>query len=104
MWGIAAILVAESLGIELGLVDALFVAGVMNLGVAIPSSPGFVGTYQWLGVASLGLLGVADDEALAFSILLHASWYVPTTLVGGVALGIRALRRARASRPPAAVE
>jgi uncharacterized membrane protein YbhN (UPF0104 family) len=86
-------------GIELDLVDALFVAAVMNLGVAIPSSPGFVGTYQWLGVASLGLLGVADDEALAFAILLHASWYLPTTLLGGLALAVRAVRARSAPRP-----
>lgn len=100
-WALAAVLAARSLGIELGLVDAIFVTAVMNLGVAIPSSPGFVGTYQWLGVASLGLLDVARDEALAFSILIHACWYVPTTLAGGTALGVRALvgmHRTRAAR------
>jgi glycosyltransferase 2 family protein len=97
-WAVAAILVGRAVGIELGLLDALFVAAVMNLGVAIPSSPGFVGTYQWLGVASLGLLGVAKEEALAFAILLHASWYVPTTLVGGAALAYR-LARSRKPKP-----
>jgi uncharacterized protein (TIRG00374 family) len=96
-WALAAILVSRSVGIELGLLDALFVAGIMNLGVAIPSSPGFVGTYQWLGVASLGLLGVADDDALAFSILLHASWYAPTTVLGGLVIATRTLRGRRAS-------
>jgi glycosyltransferase 2 family protein len=94
-WALAAILVARSVGVELSLAEAVFVAAVMNLGVAIPSSPGFIGTYQWLGVASFGLLGYADEEALAFSLLLHASWYVPTTILGGVALGVRAVRRLR---------
>ena len=98
MWAIGAIIVARSLGFDLGLVDAMFVAAVMNLGVAIPSSPGFVGTYEWLGVASLGLLGIASEEALAFSILLHACWYVPTTLAGGVALGVRGFARVRRAR------
>jgi hypothetical protein len=97
-WALGAILVARSLGLELGLLEAMFVAAVMNLGVAIPSSPGFVGTYEWLGVASLGLLGIASEEALAFSILLHACWYVPTTLAGGTALGVRALVRVRRAR------
>jgi glycosyltransferase 2 family protein len=100
-WAVGAMLVARSLDVDLGLVDALFVAAVMNLGVAIPSSPGFVGTYEWLGVASLGLLGVASNDALAFAILLHACWYVPTTVAGGVALGLRGLaglRRARSTR------
>jgi uncharacterized protein (TIRG00374 family) len=98
LWAIGASAVARSLGIELGLLDAMFVAAVMNLGVAIPSSPGFVGTYEWLGVASLGVLGVGAEEALAFAILLHACWYVPTTVGGGVALGARALVRVRRLR------
>ena len=98
IWAAGAMLVARSLGFELSLVDALFVCAVMNLGVALPSSPGFVGTYEWLGVASLGLLGVDREDALAFSILLHACWYVPTTLAGGIALGARALLRVRRDR------
>ena len=98
MWAIAATLVARSLGIDLSVTDALFVTAVLNLGSAVPSSPGYVGTYEWLGVASLGLLGVGTEHALAFTILLHAAWYVPTTLVGGVALGVRGVRQLRRSR------
>jgi hypothetical protein len=89
-WALAAWLVARSLGIELSPLEAIFVTAVVNLGVAIPSSPGFIGTYQWLGVSALGLLAVPTQEALAFAILMHAVWYVPTLLVGGVLL----LRRA----------
>lgn len=89
---VAVALVARSVGIELAPVEAAFVAAALSLGVAIPSSPGYVGTYQWLGVASLGLLDVPVNEALAFTILMQASWYVPTTLAGGAFLGIRALR------------
>jgi len=86
---VAVWLVGRSLGIELGPLECVFVTGALNLGVAIPSSPGFVGTYQWLAVASLGVLDVGREEALAFSILLHASWYVPTTVIGGFLLLFR---------------
>lgn len=96
MWAIAAWLVARSVGIELSAIEALFIAGVINLGLAIPSSPGFIGTYQWLGVSSLALLGVGTDEALAFSILMHAAWYVPTLVVGGGLLLRRAVGTVRA--------
>lgn len=92
---VAITFVARSVGIELAPVEAAFVAAALSLGVAIPSSPGYVGTYQWLGVASLGLLDVPVNEALAFVILMQASWYVPTTIAGGAFLGIRALRRRR---------
>jgi glycosyltransferase 2 family protein len=91
-WGSFALavgLVARSVGVELAPLECLFVTGVVNLGLAIPSSPGFVGTYQWLGVAALGALDVARDTALAFSLLLHASWYVPTTIIGGLLLLFR---------------
>ena len=92
-------LVARSVGIDLSPAEAIFVAASLSLGVAIPSSPGYVGTYQWLGVASLGLLDVPVNEALAFTILMQASWYLPTTIVGGILLGRRALRTGWRRRP-----
>ena len=95
-WGLSAIatlLVARSLGIELSPLEAVFVTSALALGVAIPSSPGYIGTYQWLGVASLGLLDVPVNEALAFSILMQASWFIPTTLAGGAIIGWRALQK-----------
>jgi uncharacterized protein (TIRG00374 family) len=97
-WALAAVLIARSLGFDLDLVDALFVTAVMNLGLAIPSSPGYVGTYEWLGVAALGLVGVPAGQALAFSILIHACWYVPTTLAGGSAIVVRGLAGVRRAR------
>jgi uncharacterized membrane protein YbhN (UPF0104 family) len=98
MWGVAAWLVARSLGIELSPLEAVFATAVINLGVALPSSPGFIGTYQWLGVAALGLVDVATEQALAFSILMHAVWYVPTLLVGGVLIVRRAVVRTMQAR------
>jgi uncharacterized protein (TIRG00374 family) len=89
---VATSLVARSLGIELSVLEAVFVTSALSLGVAIPSSPGYIGTYQWLGVASLGLLDVPVNDALAFAILMQASWYVPTTLLGGAVIVARALK------------
>jgi glycosyltransferase 2 family protein len=85
-WAVAAILVGRAVGVDLSLVDAIFVTAALNLGVAIPSSPGFVGTYQWLGVSALALFGIGREEGLAFAICMQAVWYVPTTIVGAVIL------------------
>lgn len=92
IWALAAWSVARAVGIELSLLEAIFVTAVINLGVAIPSSPGFIGTYQWLGVSALALFDIGTDAALAFAILMHAVWYVPTMLVGGAVLLRRAVR------------
>jgi glycosyltransferase 2 family protein len=89
--------VARSVGVEFSVVEAIFVTAVINLGVAIPSSPGFIGTYQWLGVSALALFDVPTDEALAFSILMQAVWYIPTLLVGGALLLRRGLKSMRAT-------
>jgi uncharacterized protein (TIRG00374 family) len=94
-WGssaLAAALVSRSLGIDLSPLEAVFVTSSLALGVAIPSSPGYIGTYQWIGVAALGALDVPVEQALAFAILMQATWFVPTTLVGGGLIGLRAIR------------
>ena len=91
-WALSAMLAARSVGIELTAVEAVFVTAALNLGVAIPSSPGFVGTYQWLGVAALGVFGFGAEAGLAFAIVMQAVWYVPTTLVGAGLL-VRHARR-----------
>ena len=85
-WALGAILVGRAVGVELTLVDAIFVTAALNLGVAIPSSPGFVGTYQWLGVSALALFGIGREAGLAFAICMQAVWFVPTTIVGAVIL------------------
>jgi len=100
-WSFAAWLVARSLGIELSAVEAVFATSLVNLGVAIPSSPGFIGTYQWLSVSVLALFGVERTDAFAFSVLMHATWYIPTTLAGvGLAVAAAARRSAATAEAP----
>jgi glycosyltransferase 2 family protein len=92
-WAVSAWFVASAVDVRLSLLEVAFVAAVINLGVAIPSSPGFVGTYQWLAVSALAVFAVGREDALAFAILLQAVWYVPTTLVGGALVIRRAFTR-----------
>ena len=99
-WTLGAYLTARAVGIELTVPEAIFVTAALNLGVAIPSSPGFVGTYQWLGVSALALFGIGKESALAYAIALQAVWYVPTTLVG---LGLLLSGTTRRWGRPAAV-
>jgi uncharacterized protein (TIRG00374 family) len=102
IWACAAALVCRSLGISLSPIELVFVTAVINLGVVIPSSPGFIGTYQWLAVSALGVVGVDGDVAIAFSLLMQAVWFIPTMLVGGV-IAIREVHR-EATRARARIE
>ncbi len=92
VWACSAGLVCRSLGFSLSPIELVFVTAVINLGVVIPSSPGFIGTYQWLAVSALSVVGVDGDVAIAFSLLMQAIWFIPTTIVGG-AIAIREVHR-----------
>jgi uncharacterized protein (TIRG00374 family) len=58
------------------------VLSVVSLSLAIPSSPGFVGTFQWFMVKSLSLYRVPENLSLPFSIGFHLILYIPTTTIG----------------------
>ena len=72
--------------LNLPLVAAFTVLAFLGVGVSLPSSPGFVGIVQAATVLALALFAVPRPEALSFSLLLHASQFVPVTAVGLVIL------------------
>jgi uncharacterized protein (TIRG00374 family) len=61
---------------------SLIVLVVTTLGIVVPSSPGYVGTYHWLCQTSLGLYGVPAGPALSFAILTHGVNFLPVLIVG----------------------
>ncbi|MFN8522036.1 MAG: lysylphosphatidylglycerol synthase transmembrane domain-containing protein [Chloroflexota bacterium] len=60
---------------------------VVNLGIMVPSSPGYVGTFQFFGVEALKVFRVSPESALAFTIVAHLTQYVLVTTIGVIALG-----------------
>jgi uncharacterized protein (TIRG00374 family) len=56
--------------------------GIVSLAVMLPSSPGFVGTFHYACVASFVILNLNETVSRPFSIVLHASQYIPITLIG----------------------
>jgi uncharacterized protein (TIRG00374 family) len=75
--------VVLTLGISLPSVWIIpFVCALLNIGITVPSSPGYVGVYQFLLVYLLSIFGVPKHEGFTISILYHASWYIPYTISG----------------------
>jgi uncharacterized protein (TIRG00374 family) len=77
-------LVARSLDVELAPSSAMLIAGVTVLSTAIPSAPGYLGTYDLAASFAAAALGVPESEALALALLAHVVTLVPLA-VGGVA-------------------
>jgi uncharacterized protein (TIRG00374 family) len=65
-----------------GWVGAFFVNCVATLGVAVPSSPGFVGTFEAFIVKGLEVFDVDRTRAFTYAIGFHAVSFIPITLVG----------------------
>jgi hypothetical protein len=55
---------------------------VVNFGLLVPSSPGYVGVFQMLTGMALGLFGIADEQAIAVSLVIHACQFIPITIWG----------------------
>ena len=45
-----------------------------------------------LAVSALGVVGVDGETAIAFSILMQAIWFIPTTIAGGL-IAVREVHR-----------
>lgn len=61
---------------------ALVLQGITAIGVAVPSSPGYVGVFEAAVIASLGIYGIPKEAAVGFALALHAAWFVPITVLG----------------------
>ena len=76
-----------AVGIDLGtpfetLVAAWTTLAAVGMAVAIPSAPGFFGTYHAACKLALEPFGVAPETAVALGTLLHAMFWVTLTALG----------------------
>ena len=70
-------------GIDRGYAAALFVQGVIALGVAVPSAPGYFGTFHAAALVGLHeVYGVAEEATLAFAFGYHLGGFFPVTFLG----------------------
>ncbi|MCL5994533.1 MAG: flippase-like domain-containing protein [Chloroflexi bacterium] len=74
--------VMRAFAFNLTFVDLMLVNGVANLFTIIPSGPGYVGTYDAASIGILAGLGVRQELATAYTLVLHAVLWLPVTLLG----------------------
>jgi hypothetical protein len=90
---LTTILTAQALALNLSFRVALLLLTALGLGSALPSTPGYVGIYQFVAVTVLVPFGVPRDLALAFILVAQAQQYVVVT-----ALGLPGLYKVRRGR------
>jgi hypothetical protein len=63
-------------------VAGLAVASITALGMTIPSSPGFIGVFEFLTRETMVLFGMVPDVALGYALVAHAVVYLVYSLLG----------------------
>lgn len=92
---------AKAFGIDIGFSGALLLQGVLAFGVALPSTPGYVGIFEGLIVGVLAIFAIEPNQAFAFAVTYHVSTFIPVTLLGALSvvrtpISFRDLRSRRA--------
>lgn len=61
---------------------SLILLVITTIGIVVPSSPGYVGTYHYLCQVSLALFGVPASPALSYATAVHAINFAPVLIAG----------------------
>jgi glycosyltransferase 2 family protein len=91
---VAARIIAQSLAMG----QALILLAAMGLSSAIPSTPGYVGVYQFVAVTVLVPFGFSRTDALAYILILQVMNYAVVTFWG--LLGLWGLNRSQGLAAP----
>lgn len=74
------------IGLSINFFHIPFICALLNMGIAVPSSPGYIGVYQFILVYLLTIFDVPKSLGFTVSILYHASWYIPYNILGFIFL------------------
>ena len=86
MDGIGTIVLAEALHESLSLAQSFLLIAALGISSALPSTPGYLGVYQFVAVTVLVPFGFTREAALAFITLLQASNLLLVFVWGGMSL------------------
>jgi glycosyltransferase 2 family protein len=90
---LGSVVVASALGFRIPMSVAFLLIASLGLGSALPSTPGYVGIYQFVAVVVLTPFGFSRTDAIAYILVAQALNYVVILCWGS--LGLWRYRRAR---------
>jgi uncharacterized protein (TIRG00374 family) len=91
----STVVAASSLGLTITFPAAYLLLASLGLASALPSTPGYVGIFQFVAVTVLVPFGLSRTDAIAYILYAQALSYVMIAFWGAIAFArYRALRRA----------
>jgi uncharacterized protein (TIRG00374 family) len=89
IWGLDAVgtmVGGAALGLRIPLPVAFLLIAGLGLGSTLPSTPGYVGIYQFVAVGVLTPFGFSRDQAIAYILVGQAMMYIVIGIWGLIAL------------------
>jgi uncharacterized protein (TIRG00374 family) len=99
---LGAVIVGTAIGFRIPISVAFLLIAGLGLGSALPSTPGYVGIYQFVAVTVLTPFGFSRTDAIAYILVAQVLMYVVIGLWGSWGLWrYRRTRRSTEAAPPA---
>jgi uncharacterized protein (TIRG00374 family) len=86
--------------LPVGFAGVLLMQGVLVLGVAAPTTPGYVGVFEAVIKAVLLLFAISPDRAVAYAVTYHITTFLPIVLLGAWSLMRTSLNFATLRKAP----
>jgi uncharacterized protein (TIRG00374 family) len=83
---VAVLAVGQSLGLQLTLGEGALLAAGTNLATAVPSGPGYLGTFEIAGQSIATAFGIPAATGLALALLIHVLTLAVSSIGGAIAL------------------
>ncbi len=81
-------LAARSIAItEVTYTGGIFIMAIIAIGISIPSSPAYVGVYEYFGILAGTALGVSENASMSFILLAHVIQFSVISTTGLFFLG-----------------
>ncbi|MBN1201159.1 MAG: flippase-like domain-containing protein [Anaerolineae bacterium] len=74
--------VMHAFDFEVSFFVLMVMTAIVNLATTLPSSPGYVGTFDTPGIETLKAYNVPSQVAASYTLVLHAALWLPITLLG----------------------
>jgi uncharacterized protein (TIRG00374 family) len=74
--------VMHAFDFEVSFLVLMLMNGLVNLATTLPAAPGYIGTFDTPGIATLAAFGVDPSVAASYTFTLHAALWFPVTALG----------------------
>jgi uncharacterized membrane protein YbhN (UPF0104 family) len=99
--------IAEAFDIDMSFAGSWLMAGLLVVGVAVPTPGGVGGFHEAFRLGATAFFGADNNAAVGAAIVLHATSFLPVTLLGGwyaLSEGLSPTRVTQMTSEPAEVE